>query len=744
MIRALKFFAVLSILPALFSCGYDSEVLDLTHVEWKASLGNHLKNKLEKSNVSNSFSKNKKGNKEKEPKTPENWKSISDFPVGFNSIFEIPERSGFHEVTVKAEFSINSDSVFLKLPTAIYFPSVGESWELYLNGFLIRKEKFLKQTDGGDVTPSIRRSLRSVTLPIPFGVLKQGKNTILLCIIGESDQTPYIQNDHFGFYNASGYKISPLQGIYQSSSEYFYVFLYATYFIFGVYYIFFYAIRKRDLYYLYFGLFLFISSVYFFSSSDLIFKKFINLNSQIDSSPFFRAEYSSLTLIFPFFYYFLKDYFYQKERSSVISNFFTVLLIGLFFAILISPFSWVQVVLKISQISMVFFLIYILSFLIQAVRKKKQDSGKILTGIFVCIVFGMCDLLNSIFKILEFHYSFFPIVYLFFVVTIISILILKYVRLYKDMELINEELSNQRNAFYRFVPVDFIRILDKESPVSISIGNNKEKSMTILSSDIRNFTNILETISPNRTIAFLNSYLSEMEKIVYEAAGFVDQYSGDALLALFADYNERVEKENFNSADNAVEAALKMMSVVRSKKIQKSFSIPSEWNLEIGIGINTGSLILGTVGSERRIDTNVVGDAIRLTSKLQSLTYLYQGRILISHHTYLRLHRMSEIGIRMIDSAFVKGRSQPVDIYEVFESDPDEMKEFKLRTLDLLSQGIFEYRSGKFGEATKIFKQLYHEEPRDNLSKIYLKRCKLYSSKPLEKNWDGIFRFQTK
>ncbi|EMY15742.1 hypothetical protein LEP1GSC043_1091 [Leptospira weilii str. Ecochallenge] len=238
--------------------------MDLTHVEWKASLGNHLKNKLEKSNVSNSFSKNKKGNKEKEPKTPENWKSISDFPVGFNSLFEIPERSGFHEVTVKAEFSINSDSVFLKLPTAIYFPSVGESWELYLNGFLIRKEKFLKQTDGGDVTPSIRRSLRSVTLPIPFGVLKQGKNTILLCIIGESDQTPYIQNDHFGFYNASGYKISPLQGIYQSSSEYFYVFLYATYFIFGVYYIFFYAIRKRDLYYLYFGLFLFISSVYFF------------------------------------------------------------------------------------------------------------------------------------------------------------------------------------------------------------------------------------------------------------------------------------------------------------------------------------------------------------------------------------------------------------------------------------------------------------------------------------------------
>ncbi|EMF80519.1 hypothetical protein LEP1GSC188_3774 [Leptospira weilii serovar Topaz str. LT2116] len=233
--------------------------MDLTHAEWKASLGNHLKTKLEKSNISSSFSKNKK-----EPKSSENWKSISDFPVSFNSLFEIPERSGFHEVTVKAEFSINPDSVFLKLPTAIYFPSVGESWELYLNDFLIRKEKFLKQTDGGDTTPSIRRSLRSVTLPIPFGVLKQGKNTILLCIVGESNQTSYIPNDHFGFYHASGYKISLFQRINQSSSEYFYIFLYAIYCIFGVYYIFFYAIRKRDLYYLYFGLFLFISSVYFF------------------------------------------------------------------------------------------------------------------------------------------------------------------------------------------------------------------------------------------------------------------------------------------------------------------------------------------------------------------------------------------------------------------------------------------------------------------------------------------------
>ncbi|WP_036040513.1 adenylate/guanylate cyclase domain-containing protein [Leptospira alstonii] len=752
MIRIIKIFAHSLIVSILFiNCGSvsDLQVLDLTHAEWKASLGNHFKDKLEKSNIQNSFLKNKKeklnvetNRQEKEPKDPKNWKSISNFPVSFNSLFEIPHQSGFHDVTVKAEFSVNPE--FLKLPTAIYFPDIGENWELYLNEVLVRKEGFPTYVDNNDLTPSVRRSLRSVILPIPPGALKEGKNTIFIYMIGESNIASYFQNDHFGFYHTSGYKISPIQKIYESTSEYFETFLYGIYFIFGIYHIFFYAMRRRDLYYVYFGFLSFVSSVYFFSSSNLIFQKFVNPNSEIDSSFFFRIEYSSLTLILPAFYYFLKDYFYQKEKTNVVPTFFVILLVGLFFAILVIPFSWIHVVVRICQISMIFFLIYILFFSIQTVRRKRQDARTILAGISVCIVFAVWDLSDSVFKIARPHYSFFKIAYLLFIVTIVKILISRYIQFYKDVKLLNAQLSNQKDAFYRFVPVEFIRVLDNESPVSISIGNNKEKSMTVLRSDILNFANLAETIPSSQKIAFLNSYLSEMEEIVYKTAGFVDKYMGDSILALFADYSDRAEKENFNSADNAVESAIKMVSAVRSVKMRKNLSIFSEWTLEIGIGINTGSLILGTVGSSRRIDTTVIGDAVNLASSLQSLTSLYQSRILISHHTYLRLHRMSDVGIRMIDSAYVKGRNEPVDIYEVFESDPEDIKKFKLKTSELLSQGIFEYKSGKFDEAAKIFKQLYREEPADNLSKIYLKRCKLYSSKPPEENWDGIFRFQTK
>ncbi|AOP32425.1 adenylate cyclase [Leptospira tipperaryensis] len=746
MVRLLKHFIIYLSFSFFLSCGYNpnEDVLDLTHAEWKVIQGNHLDPKLGKQNRSASGSQSIKKSKEKESASSAEWKEIRQFPIGFNSFFQIPDQSGFHDVTVKVEFLINAGSSYLKMPTAIYFPDLGENWELYLNGILIRNELFSETGDKADLNPRIRRSLKSLTLPIPFGVLREGKNTIELYIVGESNLTPYVQNDHFGFYHASGYRIASFEQIYESTSEYFEVFLYGIYFIFGIYHILFYVTRRQDLYYLYFGLFSFVSSIYFFASSNLIFQKFVNSNSNVDSSLFFRIEYSSLMLILPAFYFFIQDYFYPKQKMGILPIVFTSVLLSLFIVVWSSPLSWAHNALKACQILIIFFLFYILFFSIQTVRKKKHDSRKMLAGISACILFAVWDLLDSMFKIIGLHYPFFKIAYSLFIITIISILVSRYIQLYKDAQLLNKELSNQKDAFYRFVPADFIRILDKESPVSIAIGDSKEKSMTVLFSDIRDFTSFSESIKPSQTIAFLNSYLSEMEELVYQAAGFVDKYVGDAVLALFADYNDRVDKENFNSADNAVDSAIQMISAVKSGKIQKRFSIPSEWNLEIGIGINTGSLILGTVGSERRIDTTVVGDAVNLASRLQDLTSLYQSKILISHHTYLQLNRMSEAGIRMIDTVFVKGRNQPVDIYEVFEGDSEELREFKFKSKDMLSQGMSEYRAGKFSQASSIFKELYREEPRDNLSKIYLKRCKLYSIKPPELHWDGIFRYQTK
>ncbi|EMM93977.1 adenylate/guanylate cyclase catalytic domain protein [Leptospira interrogans serovar Zanoni str. LT2156] len=217
-----------------------------------------------------------------------------------------------------------------------------------------------------------------------------------------------------------------------------------------------------------------------------------------------------------------------------------------------------------------FFSLYFI-FSIQTVRKKKQDARKILVGICVCIVFSTWELYGSVFENAKYHSTFFKLVYLFFIISIASTLVLRYVQLYKDAQLLNKYLIDQKEAFYRFVPVDFIRIIDRESPISISVGDSKEKSMTVLTSCIRNFASLSKTVPLNQTITFLNSYLSEMEELVYKTTGFVDKYIGNEILALFGDYDERAAKENFNSADNAVESAIKMVNAIRSGKLVKIF-----------------------------------------------------------------------------------------------------------------------------------------------------------------------------
>ncbi|TGK11102.1 adenylate/guanylate cyclase domain-containing protein [Leptospira stimsonii] len=746
MIRILNRFIIYLFIFILLSCDNDfhSNTLDLTNADWKVIQGNHLDLKNGKKDPSSQKYQSVRRDKEKESISNEDWKDLPPFPIHFNSFFHIPEQTGFHAVTARLDFSLNADSLFLKMPSALYLAGIGENWEIYLNGILIRSE-FPLIGDTQDVSePKIRRTLKSLILSIPSGVLKEGRNSIQLYLVGESNLTPYVQNDHFGFSQATGFRLATFEQIYDSTSEYFEVILYGIYFIFGIYHILFYITRKRDLYYLYFGIFSFVSSVYFFASSHLIFQKFVNSNSNIDSSFVYRIESSSLILILPAFYFFIQDYFYQKQVRRVIPIAFVSVLFTLFLGVWFCPFSWTHVVLKVSQVTLSFFLFYILFFLVQAVRQKKRDSIKILVGLSVCTVLAVWDLFDSVFKILEHAYPFFKIAYSLFIATIISILVSRYTQLYKDIQLLNEDLTNQKVAFYRFVPADFIRILDKESTVSISIGDSKEKSMTVLFSDIRDFTSFLTTVQPSQAIKFLNDYLSEMQELVYQAAGFVDKFVGDDLLALFPDYNDRADKENFNSADNALESAIRMISVIQSGKIQRKILNSSPWNLEIGIGIHTGSLIMGTVGNHRKIDTNVLGEAVNLTARLQSLTSLYQSKILISHHTYLQLNRMSDVGIRLIDTVLVKGRNQSVDIYEVFEGDSEDLREFKFRSKERIYEGMLEYKAGKFSQASRLFKQLYREEPRDTLSKIYLKRCKLYSTKPPEGNWDGIFRYQTK
>lgn len=179
-----------------------------------------------------------------------------------------------------------------------------------------------------------------------------------------------------------------------------------------------------------------------------------------------------------------------------------------------------------------------------------------------------------------------------------------------DLELALEAESALSNAAKRFVPNEFISLLGHKSLADVKLGEQVYQEMSILFTDIRNFTALSEALTPQENFQFINHYLSWMEPAIIENRGFIDKYMGDAIMALFS-----------GTADDAVKAGISLL--VRLQQFNEE-RVKEGWEpIKIGIGINTGSLLLGTVGGTQRMDTTVISDAVNLASRLEGLTKQY-------------------------------------------------------------------------------------------------------------------------
>jgi class 3 adenylate cyclase len=180
--------------------------------------------------------------------------------------------------------------------------------------------------------------------------------------------------------------------------------------------------------------------------------------------------------------------------------------------------------------------------------------------------------------------------------------------------------------------------------------------MTILFSDIRNFTTLSEAMTPDENFAFINAYLERMGPVIRDHNGFIDKYIGDAIMALF------------ESADDAVRAGIAMLATLEAFNAERGAKGRAPIN--IGVGINTGTLMMGTIGEKHRMDGTVISDAVNLASRVESLTKTYHVGLLISQHTLQSLSNPKVYDIRPVDDVVVKGKTHPVTIYEVRASAP--------------------------------------------------------------------------
>lgn len=272
------------------------------------------------------------------------------------------------------------------------------------------------------------------------------------------------------------------------------------------------------------------------------------------------------------------------------------------------------------------------------------------------------------------------------------------------------ELEELNRAYERFVPKEFLRLLGRNSITEIKLGCQVERTMSVLFADIRGFTALSETMTPQENFNFINGYFSRMEPAITQHHGFIDKYIGDAIMALFP-----------YSADDAVCAALEMLRAL--DEYNETRQTPSRPELQIGIGINTGPLMLGTVGGEARLEGTVISDAVNVASRVEQMTKTYHADLLITESTFAELKNPQDYDIRILDRVTAKGKTQAVTVLEVFGADPEPMRDAKRRTLEDMEKGVKLFQNAEFIEAKACFLRVLEVHPGDKAAEVYLQQC---------------------
>jgi class 3 adenylate cyclase/HAMP domain-containing protein len=307
----------------------------------------------------------------------------------------------------------------------------------------------------------------------------------------------------------------------------------------------------------------------------------------------------------------------------------------------------------------------------------------------------------------------------------------------EQIEAYTQLLQSEKDAFFRFVPTQFLQLLGRDSPVAIQLGDSSPRTMSVLFSDIRSFTELAEFLDAQNVFGFLNEYLARMEPPIQNHGGFVDKFLGDGIMALFEDEHHG----EGTSSDRAVRAAVEMRrQLMDYNRYRAARGLDS---VRIGVGLHTGSLVLGTVGSPQRLNTTVVGDTVNLASRLESLTAHYRVGILVSEAVHSRLSDRDAHCAREIASVRVKGKSRTVRLFDLFDWEEPAARERKLEERAAFAAALERYRAGAFAEARLDFQALEERNPLDRAAGAYREQCERHLAQP-PADWDGVDVFVEK
>lgn len=283
----------------------------------------------------------------------------------------------------------------------------------------------------------------------------------------------------------------------------------------------------------------------------------------------------------------------------------------------------------------------------------------------------------------------------------------------------------------RFVPFEFIKSLGKTKLTDLRLGDQVEREVTVLFLDIRDFTSMAEQMTPAQNFNFVNAFNRRLGPLIREHHGFINQYLGDGIMAIFP-----------NNAVDALSAAVAIQKILIDYNIKRQAK--NRRAIKVGIGMHTGSLIMGITGDEQRMDAATISDTVNTASRIENLSKHYGVSILLSEASLQQIEEKEAFQFRYLGKVQVKGKQQPIHIYECFSGESADNCQQKITLRAPFETGMRYYFEQSFMQAAVAFQTALNIYPQDMPAQLFLKKANRYVEEGVVSNWTGVEKMERK
>ena len=283
----------------------------------------------------------------------------------------------------------------------------------------------------------------------------------------------------------------------------------------------------------------------------------------------------------------------------------------------------------------------------------------------------------------------------------------------------------------KFVPHEFLKFIGRDSIMDVKLGDQKEQEVSVMFTDIRDYTSLSEKMTPDDNFRFINAFAGRMGPVIHKHKGFINQYMGDAIMAIFP-----------RDVENGLNASIEMQHEIAQYNHYRLEKGRKE--IEIGIGLHTGQLMMGIIGDKNRTEPATIADTVNIASRMEGMTKYYGVKILISQDSYDILPHPESYNFRYMGEIIVKGKNIPIKIYECFNGDDKIIRDKKLESLNQFEEGLDLYYKKEFPEASVIFNKISRNNPDDKAAAFFYNKAATYALKGVPEKWAGVEKMKNK